>query len=166
MPLGSKHQLSAQGFSSKFRVEINFYYSYSLGYDSDKKVGSMKQHTNAPGVPAPVGAYSQAIQSGSLLFCSGQIGISSDTGVLVQGSFADEVKQVLENIDGVLRHAGSSPERIISTSIFLISMDDFKQVNEQYASFVSASCPPARQTVAVKELPLGARVEISVIAEV
>lgn len=126
----------------------------------------MKQFSNAPGVPAPVGAYSQAIQSGSLLFCSGQIGIDPQSGELVRGSFSEEVRQVLENIRGVLRFSGSSPEQIVSTSIFLLSMDDFKLVNEQYASFVSSSCPPARQTVAVKELPLGARVEISVIAEV
>jgi 2-iminobutanoate/2-iminopropanoate deaminase len=126
----------------------------------------MKQHTNAPGVPAPVGAYSQAIQSGSLLFCSGQIGLSPLTGELVKSSFKDEVKQVLDNLRGVLVHSGSSPERIVSTSIFLIGMDDFKEVNELYSHFVSSSCPPARQTVAVKELPLGARVEISVIAEV
>jgi 2-iminobutanoate/2-iminopropanoate deaminase len=126
----------------------------------------MKQHTNAPGVPAPVGPYSQAIQSGSLLFCSGQVGIDPVTGELVRGSFGDEVRQVLENIRGVLRYSGSSPEKIVSTSIFLLSMDDFREVNELYAGFVSSSCPPARQTVAVKELPLGARVEISVIAEV
>lgn len=125
----------------------------------------MKQCTNAPGVPAPVGAYSQAIESGGLLFCSGQIGISTDTGSLVKGGVEQEVLQVFENLKGVLSHAGSSTEKIVSVSIFLTAMSDFPLVNEKYKDFVSAICPPARQTVAVKELPLGACVEISLIAE-
>lgn len=130
----------------------------------------MKQHTNAPGVAAPVGAYSQAIESGNLLFCSGQIGIDPQTGKLVGKddgkTFKDEVGQVFKNIEGVLKHAGSEPQKIVFSSIFLLTMDDFKEVNELYSKFVSSTMPPARQTVAVKELPLGARVEISVIAEI
>lgn len=126
----------------------------------------MKQYTNAPGVPAPVGAYSQAIQSNNLLFCSGQIGLSLASGALVQGGVESETRQVLENIKGLLQHAGLEPRHIVSTSIFLTSMSDFSLVNKLYSEFVSSECPPARQTVAVKELPLGSLVEISIIAEI
>jgi len=126
----------------------------------------MKQYTNAPGVPAPVGAYSQAIQSGNLLFCSGQVGLSSATGALVQGGIESETRQVLENIKNLLAHAGLEPRHIVSTSIFLTSMSDFALVNKLYSEFVCSDCPPARQTVAVKELPLGCLVEISIMAEI
>lgn len=125
----------------------------------------MKQITNAPNAPAPVGAYSQAIQTGSLLFCSGQIGLSVETGALVHGGVEEEARQVLRNINAVLEHAGVTSGQIVMSSIFLIAMEDFGAVNKIYSEFVSAACPPARQTVAVKELPLGAKVEISVIAE-
>src|SRR5690554_6511678 len=83
-------------------------------------VFSMKQFTNAPGVPAPVGSYSQAILSGNLLFCSGQIALSPESGTLIEGGVEKETGQVLSNLRGVLAHAGLTPADIVSTTIFLI----------------------------------------------
>ncbi|HMO17106.1 MAG TPA: RidA family protein [Oligoflexia bacterium] len=125
----------------------------------------MKQINNAPSAPSPVGSYSQAIQSGNMLYCSGQIAIKPVTSLLETGGIEAETRQVLENISAILEHAGSSIDKIVMTTIFLLSMDDFSLVNKVYSEYVSKECPPARQTVAVRELPLGAKVEISVIVE-
>lgn len=119
-----------------------------------------------PNAPKPVGPYSVAVKAGGLLFCSGQIGLDPDKGVIVEGGVEAQARQVLDNLKAVLIAAGSSFDKVVMTSIFLSTMSDFKSINEIYAEYVSADKPPARQTVAVKELPLGALVEISVIAEV
>ena len=119
---------------------------------------------NAAGAPKPVGPYSQAVCVGSTVYCAGQIGLDPATGQMVAGGVEAELRQVLANLRAVLIAAGSSPEQIALTTIFLADINDGKVVNPMYAEFVSSDCPPARQTVAVKDLPLGARVEISVIA--
>jgi len=116
--------------------------------------------------PTPIGPYSQAVKVGQLLFCSGQIAIDPRTGQIVPGGIEQQTDQVLRNLSAVLSGAGSSPEKIVMTTIFLTEMDYGKVVNEKYGSFVSKHSPPARQTVAVKALPAGAVVEISIIAEV
>lgn len=118
------------------------------------------------GAPAPIGPYSAATLSGNLLFCAGQIPLVPGTGKLIEGGIKEQTEQVLKNLEAVLRGGGSSPDKILMTTIFLIDINDGKVVNPIYASFVSAENPPARQTVAVKELPMGSLVEISVIAEV
>jgi len=117
-------------------------------------------------VPAPIGPYSQAVKVGQLLFCSGQIALDPKTGQMVSGGIEQQTDQVLRNLAATLLGAGSSPEKIVMTTIFLTEMDHGKVVNEKYKDFVSKQSPPARQTVAVKALPAGAIVEISVIAEV
>ncbi len=119
---------------------------------------------NIPGAPKPVGAYSPAVKAGELVFLSGQVGLDPDTNKIVEGGVEAQTKRVLKNLEAVLSAAGSSSEQIIMTSIFLTSIADFAVVNEFYGEFVSGENPPARQTVAVKELPLGALVEISIIA--
>lgn len=129
-----------------------------------KSKSAMTFHNAAPGAPAPVGPYSQAVSAGGLLFLSGQIALDAETNSLLAGGVAEQTKKVLENIAAVLSYSGSSSEHIVMSSIFLAEMSDFGVVNEIYGNFVSAANPPARQTVAVKELPLGALVEISVIA--
>ncbi len=118
----------------------------------------------AAGAPKPVGAYSAAVKAGGFLFLAGQIGLNPETGALVDGGLEAQTRQVLRNLDAVLAHCGSSPKRITMTTIFLTSIADAKVVNELYGQFVDPAAAPARQTVAVKELPLGALVEISVIA--
>lgn len=126
----------------------------------------MQAITNVPGAPAPVGAYSPAIKSGNLVFCSGQIALDPGTNQIVTGGVESEARQVLKNLEAVLVAAGSSPKKILMTTIFLANISDSKTVNALYSDFVNQDAPPARQTIAVKDLPLGAQVEISVIAEV
>jgi 2-iminobutanoate/2-iminopropanoate deaminase len=121
--------------------------------------------SNVPNAPKPVGPYSIAVKAGGLLFCSGQIGLDPEKGVIVEGGVEAQAKQVLDNLSAVLKASGSSFDKVVMTSIFLSAMSDFKSVNEIYTKYVSSDKPPARQTVAVKELPLGALIEISVIAE-
>lgn len=114
---------------------------------------------NAPQV---VGPYSQAIQSGALIFCSGQIGIDPSTGTLVSGIEA-QTHQVMKNIAAVLEAAGSSLQDVMKTTIFLADMQDYKKVNELYAGYFTEQ-KPARSTVQVAGLPLGALIEIEVVA--
>ena len=124
----------------------------------------MEVINNAPNAPSPVGPYSQATVVGELVFTAGQIGIDSKTSKLVQGIEAQTV-QVLNNLNAVLEAAGSSLEQAALVTIFLSDLNYAPQVNEIYAQYVSRENPPARQTVAVKALPLNALVEISIIAE-
>ena len=124
----------------------------------------MEVITNVPGAPKPVGPYSPAVRAEGLLFLAGQVGIDPETGSLVGGGLEAQLRQVLKNLAAVLAHSGSNPSRIVMTTIFLTNISDSRIVNEVYGEFVNREAPPARQTVAVKELPLGALIEISVIA--
>lgn len=119
---------------------------------------------NAPGAPLPVGPYSQAVKTGNLVFCAGQIGVDPQTKQMVEGGILEQTGQVLSNIRAVLQAAGSSPDKILMTSVFLTESKQGPVVNELYSQFINPEAPPARQTVVVKELPMGALVEISVIA--
>ena len=124
----------------------------------------MKAILEVPGAPAPVGPYSPAVTFESLVFCSGQIGLDPEVGSLKEG-LTEQLEQVLKNVEAVLNASGSNKDSILMSSIFLSDIGFGAEVNERYAQFVNAEAPPARQTVAVKALPLGALVEISVIAK-
>ncbi|RUA18296.1 MAG: hypothetical protein DSY55_00400 [Clostridia bacterium] len=113
--------------------------------------------------PAAVGPYSQAVKVGSLVFTAGQIGIDPATGKLQEG-LASQTKQVLVNLKAVLEAAGSGMADIVKTTVFLADMADFATVNGIYGDFFEKT-PPARSTVAVAGLPLGALVEIEAIAQ-
>ena len=113
--------------------------------------------------PAPIGPYSQAVRTGSMLFVSGQIPIDPATNELVEGDIKKETDQVMKNLQGILEAAGISFEHVVKTSIFLSDMELFGTVNEIYGSYFTSDFP-ARETVAVKTLPKGVNVEISVIA--
>ncbi len=113
--------------------------------------------------PRPVGPYSQAIASDELVFVSGQIGLDPRTGNLVEGGAKAEAVRCLENINGILASSGLGMSDVVKTTIFVTDMSDFGQVNEAYATFF-ATDPPARSTVGVASLPLGAKVEIEAIA--
>jgi 2-iminobutanoate/2-iminopropanoate deaminase len=113
--------------------------------------------------PAPIGPYSQAIQFGNMLFISGQIPIDPATGNLVSGSVKDETHQVMKNLDAILKEAGMDFSNVIKTSIFLMDMGQFADVNEVYGSYLGSGAP-ARETVQVAGLPKGVKVEISMIA--
>jgi 2-iminobutanoate/2-iminopropanoate deaminase len=113
--------------------------------------------------PEPIGPYSQAVETGNLLYISGQIPIDPKTNTIITGSIAEETGQVMENIVAILKAAGYSPADIIKTTIFLSDMTHFVQVNEIYGSYFKSDFP-ARETVAVAGLPKNVNVEISVIA--
>ncbi len=113
--------------------------------------------------PAPIGPYNQAVQYGDMLFISGQIPIDPATGNLVQTDIKAETKQVMENLSAILKEAGMTFSNVIKTSIFLMDMGQFAQVNEVYGSYMGDDAP-ARETVQVSGLPKGVNVEISMIA--
>ncbi len=114
--------------------------------------------------PAPIGPYNQAVISDGLVFCSGQIAIDPNVGTLVGGGIIEQTQQVLRNIEAVLDAAGATFADVVKTTIFLVDMADFAPMNPIYAERFAAGIAPARSTVAVAMLPLGARVEIEVIA--
>lgn len=113
--------------------------------------------------PAAIGPYSQAVQAGGLLFCSGQIPLDPATNELVSGDIRLETRQVMENLQGVLQAAGCDFGQVVRTTIYLVDMADFPAVNEVYGGYFSGQ-KPARATVAVAALPKGARVEIDALA--
>lgn len=113
--------------------------------------------------PGAIGPYSQAIVAGDLLFCSGQIPLDPASMQIVDGDVAAQTRRVLDNLVAVLRAAGSSPEQVVKTTIFLADMDDFAAVNAVYGEYFS-SAPPARSTVQVARLPRDVRIEIEAIA--
>ncbi len=116
------------------------------------------------GAPAPIGPYNQAVVSDGLIFCSGQIAIDPVAGKLIDADVAGQTTQVLSNIAAVLAAAGAAFTDVVKTTIYLIDMADFATVNPIYGEAFAAGIAPARSTVAVAALPLGARVEIEVTA--
>lgn len=125
----------------------------------------MKQRIQTVNAPAAIGPYSQAIKAGGLIFASGQIPIDPNTGQFVAGGIAEQTEQVLKNLGAVLVAAGSSLDKVVKTTVFLASMEEFAAMNEVYGRFFG-DVPPARATVQAARLPRDARVEIEAIAEI
>ena len=124
----------------------------------------MKKEILTSSAPAPIGPYSQAIDTGSMVFCSGQIPLDPSTGAIVgEGDVEAQTRQVMRNISEVLREAGLGFQQVIKTTIFLKNMGDFPKVNAVYAESFQAPYP-ARSTVEVARLPKDVAVEIEVIA--
>lgn len=117
----------------------------------------------ANNAPAPIGPYSQAVQFGNMLFISGQIPLDPPTGNLVMDNIKAETTQVMNNLKAILNEAGMDFSNVIKSTIFLMDMGQFAQVNEVYGSYFSNDAP-ARETVQVAGLPKGVNVEISMIA--
>jgi 2-iminobutanoate/2-iminopropanoate deaminase len=115
------------------------------------------------GAPAPIGPYSQAVKTGNLLFISGQVAINPLSNEIEAKTPAEETEQVMKNLDAILQEAGISFDHVVKTTIFLTDMALFATVNEIYGKYFSGNFP-ARETVAVKGLPKGVNVEISMIA--
>ena len=115
--------------------------------------------------PTPIGPYSQAIRFGGMIFLSGQIPLSPTTGEVVGETAAEQVVQVLSNLQAVLEAAGTTTSKVLKTTIFLTDLADFGAVNEIYGKTFGIDGPaPARSTVQVSALPRGVKVEIEVIA--
>ena|SRR3712207_4213866 len=116
----------------------------------------------APGAPAAVGPYSHAVRSNGLLFCSGQTPLDPETNQLVAGSPGEQAQRCLENLRAVAAAGGASLEDAVRMTIYVTDMAMFAEVNEAYAGFFPSG-PPARTTIGVASLPLGAQVEIDAI---
>jgi len=113
--------------------------------------------------PAPIGPYNQAVQFGNMLFVSGQIALDAASGELIQGDIQAETKKVMENLEAILAEAGMDFSNVLKSTIFLMDMGQFAQVNEVYGGYFGENAP-ARETVQVAGLPKGVKVEISVVA--
>ncbi len=122
-----------------------------------------KQVVSTEKAPAAVGPYSQAINTGPLVFVSGQIPFDPATGEIVPGDVQDQTRQSLKNVREVLLAAGSSMDKIVKATVFITDMNDFPRVNEVYAEFFPEN-PPARACVEVSRLPKDVKVEIEAIA--
>ena len=122
----------------------------------------MKQPVSTPAAPAAIGPYSQAVKTGNLLFCSGQLPIDPATGDM-PADIKAQTRQSLSNVKAILEAAGTSMENVVKSTVFLADMSRFGPMNEVYAEFFCEPFP-ARCAFAVKELPKQALVEIEVIA--
>ncbi len=113
--------------------------------------------------PAAVGPYSQAVRVGDFIYTAGQVPLVPESGKLIEGDIKEQTRQVMQNLAQVLEAAGSSLANIVKTTIFVTNLADFAAINQAYGSFFAAD-PPARSTVQVAVLPLGAQVEIEAVA--
>ena len=113
--------------------------------------------------PEAIGPYSQAIRTGSLLFCSGQIPLDPSTGEIVKEDVTGQARRCLENLSAVCAAAGASLSQAVRCTVYLADMADFARVNEVYAEFFEDDDPPARVAIAAAGLPKGAEVEIDAI---
>ena len=113
--------------------------------------------------PAAVGPYSQGVKANNLIFTAGQLPLNPETGKLVEGGVEEQTRQVMKNLAHILEAAGTGLDRVVKTTIFTTDLADFATINQVYGSFFAGD-PPARSTVQVAALPLGARVEIEVVA--
>lgn len=114
--------------------------------------------------PQAIGPYSQAIIAGEFIFCSGQIPINPETGLIIDGGIKEQTEQVIRNLQAVLQEAGVDLENIVKTEVYLSSMEDFAVMNEMYAKKFITQPHPARATIEVARLPKDVLIEISCIA--
>jgi 2-iminobutanoate/2-iminopropanoate deaminase len=121
-----------------------------------------REVVSALGAPDAVGPYNHAVKSGGLLFCSGQVPLDPGTGKLVEGSIGDQTRRCLENLAIVAAAAGASLDDAVRMGVYVTDMGSFPEVNAAYATFFG-DAPPARSTIGVASLPLGARVEIDAV---
>ena len=123
----------------------------------------MKRIINTPNAPAAIGPYSQAVEANGMLFISGQLPVNPASSKIEAENVAEQTKQVFANIQAILAEAGYTFADVVKTTVFLADIASFAEMNEVYKTFYQTECP-ARSTFAVKDLPLGAKVEIETIA--
>jgi len=124
----------------------------------------LKTAIATPNAPAAIGPYSQAIRSGNLLFVSGQLAIDPQTGKIIDGDIGTQTRQILANATAIATAAGTGLEHTVKTTIFLTDLKNFAAVNGAYGEFFH-NTPPARSTIQVAGLPLGAEIEIEFILQ-
>jgi 2-iminobutanoate/2-iminopropanoate deaminase len=125
----------------------------------------MREIVSTDKAPGAIGPYSQAIKTGGMLYCSGQIPIDPVTGEFVSNEITEQTEQVLKNLSAVLEAGGTSLANVVKTTVFLADMSDFAAMNEVYSKYFSEN-KPARATVQAARLPRDAKVEIECIAVV
>lgn len=123
----------------------------------------MREIISTDKAPGAIGPYSQAIKTGGMVYCSGQIPIDPETGEFVSNDITEQTDQVLKNLSAVLEAAGSGLGSVVKTTVFLADMSDFAAMNEIYGRYFSEN-KPARATVQAARLPRDAKVEIECIA--
>ena len=123
----------------------------------------MKKVITTKHAPAAIGPYSQAIDTGDLIFISGQIPIIPETGKLLEGDVRIQTEQVMKNIGAILDAAGLKFGNVVKCTCYLADIADFKDMNEIYGSYFTSE-PPARAALQIGKLPLGAKIEIDTIA--
>ena len=121
-----------------------------------------KHSVSTAKAPGAIGPYSQAIITGNLLFASGQLPIDPETGKMPEGSIGNRARQVFENLRAIVEEAGGTLADVVKTTVFLTDLQDFKEMNEVYATYFSAPFP-ARSAVQVAALPLGADIEMEAV---
>jgi 2-iminobutanoate/2-iminopropanoate deaminase len=124
----------------------------------------VKEITATDRGPKAIGPYSQGVKSKGFLFVSGQIAIDPATQQLMEGDIAKQTERVMENLKGIVEAAGSSLDRVVKTTVYLLDMNEFAAMNAVYGRYFPTA-PPARATVQVARLPRDVRVEIDLIAE-
>ena len=123
----------------------------------------MKKIIKAKDAPSAIGPYSQAVQVNGTLYVSGQIPIDPATGKIVEGGITEQTDRVLKNIGAILKEAGYSYSDVVKSTCLLASISDFKAMNEVYSRYYTEN-QPARAAFAVKDIPMGALIEIETIA--
>ena len=123
----------------------------------------MKKIISTTEAPAAIGPYSQAVRTGAMIFCAGQVPLDPKTGQIVSEDISEQTRRVLDNLTAVLKAEGLTMSNIVKTTVFLADFGDFPKMNEVYATYFTDQ-PPARSTVGVSTLPKNARVEIEAIA--
>ena len=123
-----------------------------------------KKVINTTKAPSAIGPYNQSIKVNDTLFLSGQIPLVPNTMELISGNIERETHQVMKNLESILKKAGMSFKNVVKSTIYLDDMKNFSKVNDVYGSYFEKGDEPARETVAVKSLPKGVRIEISMIA--
>ena len=128
-------------------------------------MSGQREIVNAEAAPAAIGAYSHAVRSGGLLFCSGQVGLDPATMELVAGGPGEQARRCLDNLEAVCAAAGARLADAVRVTIFLSDFAAFTEVNDVYATYFEQG-PPARVTVGVAALPKGALVEIDAVVAI
>jgi len=123
----------------------------------------MKKTISTPNAPQAIGPYSQATIAGNMIFISGQVPINPQTGKLVEADIVVQTEQVMKNLEAILSEAGCTFQNVVKTTCLLSDISNFKAMNDVYGKYFTEN-PPARAAFAVKDLPLGALVEIEAVA--
>jgi len=124
----------------------------------------IKKIVRTENAPLPIGSYNQGIISNGFVFTAGQIAIDPSTGKLITGSFQDRVEQVFNNLENILKAAGSDLSKVVKFTVFLTDMNNYADVNEVFNRRIDEQVAPARSLVAVSGLPAGTDVEIECVA--